>query len=151
MNKKSTIIIFLLVLTLLTTACTTDLPSGDVTPGDDPAGMEQSDNQEPEDQPQLSLEGTRWELISIYGEALVEGSHINLEITADRLGGHAGCNSYGTSIEDPPPSRPRSKTATEGLFERQHRPGTELDRRRPSSMADFREGGGQECERTTRA
>lgn len=41
------------------------------------------------------LASTEWQLVSLHGEPLLEGTHISLEFEEDRLGGFAGCNHYG--------------------------------------------------------
>ena len=43
------------------------------------------------------LAGTSWELISLNGKDLIEGTAITLEFTETYLGGQMGCNGYGGS------------------------------------------------------
>lgn len=43
------------------------------------------------------LAGTEWELISLNGKDLIEGTAITLEFTETYLGGQMGCNGYGGS------------------------------------------------------
>lgn len=43
------------------------------------------------------LAGTEWELISLNGKSLIEGTAITLEFTETYLGGQMGCNCYGGS------------------------------------------------------
>jgi heat shock protein HslJ len=43
------------------------------------------------------LAGTKWELISLNGKNLIEGTVITLEISEAYLGGEMGCNGYGGS------------------------------------------------------
>jgi heat shock protein HslJ len=43
------------------------------------------------------LAGTNWELFSLNGEELFEGTAISLEFTEIYLGGQMGCNGYGGS------------------------------------------------------
>jgi heat shock protein HslJ len=41
------------------------------------------------------LAGTRWELVSLNGKDLIEGTSITLEFTETYLGGQMECNGYG--------------------------------------------------------
>jgi heat shock protein HslJ len=41
------------------------------------------------------LAGSEWQLVSLYGEPLLEDTYISLRFEEDRLGGFAGCNHYG--------------------------------------------------------
>lgn len=43
------------------------------------------------------LAGTSWELFSLNGKDLIEGTAITLEFTETYLGGQMGCNGYGGS------------------------------------------------------
>jgi heat shock protein HslJ len=43
------------------------------------------------------LAGTSWELVSLNGKDLIEGTAITLEFTETYLGGQMGCNGYGGS------------------------------------------------------
>ena len=43
------------------------------------------------------LAGTSWELVSLNGKELIEGTAITLEFTGTYLGGQMGCNGYGGS------------------------------------------------------
>jgi heat shock protein HslJ len=43
------------------------------------------------------LAGTNWELVSLNGKDLIEGTAITLEFTETYLGGQMGCNGYGGS------------------------------------------------------
>jgi heat shock protein HslJ len=43
------------------------------------------------------LPGTKWELISLNGQAPIAGTVITLNFTEDYLGGEMGCNYYGDS------------------------------------------------------
>lgn len=43
------------------------------------------------------LAGTKWELISLNGKDLIEGTAITLEFSETYLGGQMGCNGYGGS------------------------------------------------------
>jgi heat shock protein HslJ len=43
------------------------------------------------------LAGTEWELISLNGKDLIEGTAITLEFAETYLGGQMGCNGYGGS------------------------------------------------------
>ena len=43
------------------------------------------------------LAGTKWELVSLNGKDLIEGTTITLEFTEMYLGGQMGCNGYGGS------------------------------------------------------
>lgn len=43
------------------------------------------------------LAGTSWELISLNGKDLIEGTAITLDFTETYLGGQMGCNGYGGS------------------------------------------------------
>lgn len=45
------------------------------------------------------LAGTSWELISLNGNDLIEGTAITLEFTETYLGGQMGCNGYGGSLD----------------------------------------------------
>lgn len=40
-----------------------------------------------------------WELVSLNGEPVVEGTTISLEIKEGQAGGSSGCNSYGSEVE----------------------------------------------------
>lgn len=40
-----------------------------------------------------------WELVSLNGEPVVEGTTISLEIKDGQAGGSSGCNSYGGEVE----------------------------------------------------
>jgi heat shock protein HslJ len=71
--KSRTTIIVLLVLVLLLTACS-------------PAG---NGGEEP-----VQLDGTRWELLAMNGEAPIEGTTITAEFADDEISGNSGCNSY---------------------------------------------------------
>lgn len=44
-----------------------------------------------------ALAGTEWELISLNGNDLIEGTAITLEFSETYLGGQMGCNGYGGS------------------------------------------------------
>lgn len=46
--------------------------------------------------PTPGLDGTEWVLASLNGDNLVEGSNITLAFAEERVGGFAGCNSYGS-------------------------------------------------------
>lgn len=48
-------------------------------------------------QESADLPGTQWELVSLDGDPLVEGSRITLAFEEGRLSGFAGCNRYGTT------------------------------------------------------
>jgi len=41
------------------------------------------------------LAGTEWELVSLNGKELIEGTAITLNFTDEYLGGQMGCNGYG--------------------------------------------------------
>jgi heat shock protein HslJ len=43
------------------------------------------------------LAGTKWDLTSLNGKDLIEGTAITLEFTETYLGGQMGCNGYGGS------------------------------------------------------
>jgi heat shock protein HslJ len=43
------------------------------------------------------LVGTNWELVSLNGKDLIEGTTITLEFTETYLGGQMGCNGYGNT------------------------------------------------------
>jgi heat shock protein HslJ len=43
------------------------------------------------------LAGTKWDLISLNGKGLIEGTAISLNFTKEHLGGETGCNLYGGS------------------------------------------------------
>jgi heat shock protein HslJ len=45
--------------------------------------------------PTSALEGTDWALLSLNGQALLEGTHISIRFKAGELSGFAGCNAYG--------------------------------------------------------
>ena len=45
------------------------------------------------------LAGTNWELVSLNGKEVIEGTTITLEFTELYLGGGMGCNGYGGSPE----------------------------------------------------
>jgi heat shock protein HslJ len=61
---------------------------------------------------QPELAGTEWTLISLNGEALIEGTEINLYFEETQLGGKMTCNGYGGG----PDSGGYSST-TKGKFE----------------------------------
>ena len=44
------------------------------------------------------LPGGAWELVSLNGEPVVEGTTISLEIKDGQAGGSSGCNSYGAEV-----------------------------------------------------
>jgi heat shock protein HslJ len=46
------------------------------------------------------LAGTEWLLTSLRGQELLEGSRITLQFQANQLGGFAGCNSYGSVMDE---------------------------------------------------
>ena len=43
------------------------------------------------------LAGTEWELVTLNGKELIEGTAITLNFTDEYLGGEMGCNGYGGS------------------------------------------------------
>lgn len=43
----------------------------------------------------VTFEGSEWTLTSVNGDRLVEGSNVTLSFASGRVGGFAGCNSYG--------------------------------------------------------
>lgn len=43
--------------------------------------------------------GNAWNLIELEGDAVVEGTTIDLTITEESVSGNAGCNSYNGSVE----------------------------------------------------
>ena len=43
--------------------------------------------------------GNAWNLTELEGDAVVEGTTIDLTITAESISGNAGCNSYNGSVE----------------------------------------------------
>jgi heat shock protein HslJ len=44
---------------------------------------------------ELALEGTKWALTEMNGEALIPNTQVTLSFNENVLGGNAGCNSYG--------------------------------------------------------
>ena len=52
-------------------------------------------NQQGESQQIDKLSNTQWELVSLNGKDLIEGTTISLEFTETYLGGQMGCNGYG--------------------------------------------------------
>ena len=58
------------------------------------------------------LAGTNWELISLNGKSLIEGTAITLEFTDTYLGGQMGCNGYGGS-----PDRGKYTIKGDGTFQ----------------------------------
>jgi len=46
-----------------------------------------------------ALQDTEWLLSSLYGESLVEGSRVTLNLGGERFEGLAGCNNYGGEFE----------------------------------------------------
>ncbi len=80
-TKTQTIIACLLLLATILAACA---PSASTTTPDATPSATQP-----------ALEGTQWQLTSLNGEALLEGTHITLAFEGDALSGFAGCNAYG--------------------------------------------------------
>lgn len=54
-------------------------------------------NQDPPLAPGSTLPGTEWELVSLNGNALIEGKEITLRFGEGSLEGSGGCNTYGGS------------------------------------------------------
>jgi len=61
------------------------------------------------------LAGTNWELISLNGKDLNEGTAITLEFTETYLGGQMGCNGYGGS-----PDTGKYISKSSGTFQLEH-------------------------------
>jgi heat shock protein HslJ len=58
------------------------------------------------------LAGTNWELISLNGKGLIEGTAITLDFSETYLGGKMGCNGYGGS-----PDRGKYTIKGDGRFQ----------------------------------
>jgi len=63
-------------------------------PGASAAGETSSDNSN-----MTNLDGTNWKLLSINGEAIIDGSQVTAEFTEGQVGGTAGVNRYFASYE----------------------------------------------------
>jgi len=57
------------------------------------------------------LAGTNWELISLNGKDLIEGTAITLDFTETYLGGQMGCNGYGST-----PDSGKYQAMSDGTF-----------------------------------
>jgi heat shock protein HslJ len=61
------------------------------------------------------LAGTSWELVSLNGKDLIEGTAITLEFSETYLSGQMGCNGYGGS-----PGTGKYTSKTNGRFQLEH-------------------------------
>jgi heat shock protein HslJ len=61
------------------------------------------------------LAGSNWELVSLNGKDLIEGTSISLEFTETYLGGEMSCNGYGGS-----PDTGKYISKSNGTFQLEH-------------------------------
>lgn len=97
-DARRTLLMTILVLLLAAAlaACTPEDNAGLGEPGapDDTETPATEAAPEEEPAPESNLTGSRWNLVSMAGEAPVEGSTITLDFLNGDLGGNASCNSY---------------------------------------------------------
>jgi len=98
-SKSKVLLFFVFLLTAILVGCVVP-PAEQANPtSDSPTEETPTAKTQTEDSPS-ELVGSEWELLSIYGEPLIEDSYISLKIEQDLLTGYSGCNSYGSRSEN---------------------------------------------------